>query len=386
MGDGRVLDSANVLVENGKITRVSQADLELGPDVQKISLEGGTLLPGLIDSHVHLTMEAGPDPLTKVMSLSIPANTLNAAELARRTLMAGFTTVRDMGGAFGIDLDIRDAIKAGQIPGPRMLASGKIICMTGGHGWQMDACEADGPHEVRKAARSQIKEGADQVKFMATGGVMTPGVEPGAAQLTEEEMRAGIEEAHKAGRKTATHAQGTQGIINAIKAGIDSVEHGFYLTDESVQMMLDRGVALVPTLSALYYILVSGLEAGIPAFAVEKAGRTQEAHKQSVLLARKAGVTIAMGTDAGTPFNLHGNNASELALMVDLGFTPVEAICSATSVAAGLLGLGDAIGTVEQGKEADLLVVEGDPTKDVTLLNDPEKIRVIMQGGRIVKG
>ena len=162
VGDGSVLENANVLVEDGKITRVTQEKLDLGPEVRKISLAGGMLLPGLIDSHVHLIMEAGPDPLTKVMSLSVPANTINAAGLAKRTLLAGFTTVRDMGGAFGIDLGLRDAIKAGKIPGPRMLASGRVVCMTGGHGWQMDACEADGPHEVRKAVRSQLKAGVDR--------------------------------------------------------------------------------------------------------------------------------------------------------------------------------------------------------------------------------
>ena len=192
---------------------------------------------------------------------------------------------------------------------------------------------------------------------------MTPGVEPGAAQLTEEELRAGIEEAHKAGRRTATHAQGSQGIMNAVKAGIDSIEHGFFLNDEIVALMLEKGVALVPTLSALHYIVVNGEAAGIPAFAVEKAARVQDDHKKSVLLAKKAGVAIAMGTDAGTPFNLHGNNASELSLMVDLGFSPTEAICSATGAAAGGWAWGDLVGTVEEGKEADLLLVRATPPR-----------------------
>ena len=385
VGDGRVLDKASVLVEDGKITKVAQGEMSLGDNVQKISLEGGMLLPGLIDCHVHLALDGSPDPLLRTMDLSIPANTLMAAELARLTLYGGVTTVRDLGAPHGVDFALRDSIASGQTPGPRMLASGRVICMTGGHGWQMDACEADGPHEVRKAARQQIKAGADQVKLMATGGVMTPGVEPGAAQLTEEELRAGIEEAHKAGRKTATHAQGSQGIMNAVKAGIDSIEHGFFLTEEIVDLMIQKGVAFVPTVSAIHYIVENGVEAGIPAFAVEKAQRIQKAHKQSIMLAHDAGVMIGMGTDAGTPFNLHGNNASELALMAELGFSASDVICSATGVAARVLGLEDSLGVIEEGKLADLIVVQGDPLADVSLLNDPAQLRVIMQGGRLIK-
>lgn len=385
VGNGKVIEESTVIVEDDRITEVSENSVSLGDDVNKIDLAGGVLMPGLIDCHVHLTVDGSPDPMAKVMAQSIPENTLTAADNARQTVMAGITTVRDLGAANGVDLAIRDAVKSGQIVGPRIIASGAVICMTGGHGWQLGGREADGPDEVRKAAREQIKAGADVIKLMATGGVMTPGVEPGSAQFTEEELRAGIEEAHKAGRKTATHAQGAQGILNALRAGIDSVEHGIFMTDEIVALMLSRGTAFIPTISALFHILRGGRKGGVPEFVMVKTEGVKEDHEKSIVLAMKAGVKIAMGTDAGTPFNLHGNNAWELGLLVELGFSPMEALCAATGVAAEVVGLDDSLGTVEKGKLADLIVVDGDPLNDVGILKAGQAVRLVMQGGRIVK-
>ncbi len=385
VGDGKVLDKTTVVVEDDRITQVVEGSPDLGPETARVDLEGGMLLPGLIDCHVHLTVDGSPDPIAKVMRQTIPENTLTSVVNARRTVMAGFTTVRDMGGANGVDLALRDAIREGLIPGPRVLAAAEVICMTGGHGWQLGGCEADGPDEVRKAARKQIKSGADQVKLMATGGVMTPGVEPGSAQLTEDELRAGIEEAHKAGRKTATHAQGSQGILNALKAGIDSIEHGFYLTGEILELMVKNGTAFVPTLSAVFHILRGGREGNVPEFAMVKAEKVFEDHKKSARMAREAGVLIGMGTDAGTPFNLHGNNAWELELMVGQGFRPEEALCAATGKAARILGLEGSLGTIEEGKLADLIVVSGDPLKDIGIIKDEKSIRLVMQGGKTIK-
>jgi imidazolonepropionase-like amidohydrolase len=312
--------------------------------------------------------------------------TLKAAESARRTLMAGVTTVRDMGGKDGIDFGLRQAIDSGLIPGPRMLISGRLICMTGGHGWQI-GLEANGPDEVRKAAREQIKAGVDIVKLMATGGVLTPAVEPGSEQLTEEELRAGVEEAHKAGKKTATHAMGTRGIQNALRAGIDSIEHGVYLDDATVSMMMERNIPLIPTISALYNIETKGLEAGIPAFAVEKTLKVKPFHLDSIRMAREAGVLVAAGTDAGTPFNLHGENLGEIKLLVDYGgCSPMAAIEAGTRVAARVLGLEKELGTVEEGKVADLVLVEGNPLDNIDVLLNQESICLVMQGGKIVKG
>lgn len=382
IGDGRVLDKASVLVKGDRIVKVSGREPSLPKKARVIDLSGHTLFPGFIDCHVHLCLDASPDPVSKLAAEPSPMTTLKAARFAQETLIRGVTTVRDMGGKDGIDLALRDAIRSGIIPGPRMLVSRQMICMTGGHGWQFGR-EADGPDEVRKAAREQIRGGADLVKFMATGGVMTPGVEPGAAQLTEEELRAGIEEAHKAGRKTATHAMGTQGILNALRAGIDSIEHGVYMNDETISFMKKNGIPFIPTLSALHYILVKGTEAGIPAYAVEKTQRVKPHHLNSIRMARDAGVTVAAGTDAGTPFNEHGQNAGEMIFLAEQGYSPLEALEAGTSVAAKVLGMEKDFGTVEVGKVADLVLVKGNPLDDMKVLLT--SVAVVMQGGRVVK-
>jgi imidazolonepropionase-like amidohydrolase len=385
-GTGEILANASVLVENNKIVKIASGDIKIPSGATKIPLKGRTLLPGFIDSHVHLCIDGSPDPLSTTLNESQTATTLKAARFARQTLMAGVTTIRDMGGRYGIDLGIRDAINSGMIAGPRMLASGQLICMTGGHGWQI-GLEANGPDEVRRAAREQIKAGADIIKLMATGGVMTPSVEPGSEQFTGEEMQAGVEEAHKAGKKTATHAMGTRGILNALKAGIDSIEHGVFLDEESVNLMVKRRVPLVPTVSALYHIATKGVEAGIPEYAVEKTLAVKPHHLESIRLARETGVPIAMGTDAGTPFNLHGDNLHEIKLLVEwCGFSPMAAIEAATRVASEALGLDDQIGTIEEGKLADLVVTTGNPLDDIDLLCNPENIDLVMQGGNLVKG
>jgi len=384
VGNGQILEGSTVLVEGERIVKVSKGKAAIPKGARKIDLAGQFLLPGFIDCHVHLCLDGSPDPLATLGGESIPMTTLKAARFARRTLMAGVTSIRDMGGRGEIDLVLRDAIGSGLISGPRMLVSRQLVCMTGGHGWPMGR-EADGPDDVRKAVREQIKRGADLIKLMATGGVMTPGVEPGAEQLTEEELRAGIEEAHKAGRKTATHAMGTQGILNALRAGIDSIEHGVYLNEEIVSLMVKRGVPLIPTISAMYHIETRGLEAGIPAFAVEKTQRVKPHHLNSIRLAREAGVKIAMGTDAGTPFNMHGENTMELKLFVDQGFSRGEAIQAGTRIAAEVLGVEGDLGTIEEGKQADLIVVDGNPLEDITLLLKAERISLIMQGGNVVK-
>lgn len=387
VGDGRILQNATVVIEDDAIAEVAQGGLELGDEVKQIALEGRFLLPGLIDVHTHITSDGSvADPITKIINQSIPEITLESAANAKRTVTAGITSIRDLGGPDGIDLALRDAIEAGTLTGPRMKASARVVCMTGGHGWYFIGREADGPDEVRKAAREQIRAGADVVKLMATGGVMTKGVDPGAAQLTEEEMRGAIEEAHKAGRTTATHAQGAQGVKNALLAGIDTIEHGIFLDEELVQLMIDRGVFFVPTVSALHHILRGGREAGVPEYAMEKTERVKEFHDASIKLALEAGVKIAMGTDAGTPFNEHGANAWELELLVDRGMAPIDAIKAGTSVASEVMGWQDRLGTIEKGKLADLIVVDGDPVADIGLLRQAEAIALVMQGGRIIKG
>jgi imidazolonepropionase-like amidohydrolase len=256
--------------------------------------------------------------------------------------------------------------------------------MTGGHGWQFGR-EANGVDEVRAAVREQLKAGADLIKLMATGGIMTKGVEPGSTQFTLEELIAGVEEARKAGRRTATHAQGTEGIKNALWAGIHSIEHSFFLDDEAIELLLEMKAFVVPTLCAPYHILKAGVRKGVPAYAVEKSGKVMKSHWESVKKARKAGVPIAMGTDAGTPFNRHGENLKEMELLVKVGFTPMEAIVATTKTASEVLGLEKKIGTLEKGKLADLVVLDGDPLKDITLFQKKDRILAIMKEGRFYK-
>jgi len=382
IGNGAVIENGSVLVENDRIVKVDDGEMPLPDGARRIPLSGNTLLPGFIDCHVHLCLDAGLDPIGASARDSDNLLTLKGADFARKTLMAGITSVRDLGGKNGVDLSLRDAIESGIIPGPRVLASGLMICMTGGHGWQMGR-EADGPDEVRKAVREQLKKGADLIKLMATGGILTPGVEPASAQLTEDELRAGIEEAHKAGRKTASHAQGNQGIKNAVRAGIDSIEHGFYMDEEAVELMKQKGVALIPTLS-IYTAGRRAVESGIPQSLVDEfIGKSKEPHLRSVRMAREAGVTVALGTDAGTPFNFHGGNLSELLHLVEMGYSRNEALQAGTGIAARVIGRED-LGVVMEGKLADLIIVQGNPLDDIDLTNE-KRIQLVMKGGQVFK-
>ena len=385
VGTGEVIKNGTVITDDNIITFVA-ATKKIIPSKKDtlFDISGKTILPGLIDAHVHLCLDGSPDPITSIAKDSIPQLTLKAADHARRTLDAGVTTIRDMGGRDYVDLAIRDGIESGLLQGPRMICSGRLVCMTGGHGWQFGR-EASGTDGVREAVREQLKMGVNFIKLIATGGVMTKGVDPGATQFTLEELMAGVEEARKAGRRTATHAQGTDGIKNSLWAGVNSIEHGFFLDDEAIELLLEMKAFVVPTLCAPYYILKAGVRKGAPTYAVEKSKNVMKSHWESVKKARKAGVLIAMGTDAGTPFNQHGENLKEMELLVKVGFTPMEAIVATTKTASEVLGLGDKIGTLEKGKLADLVVLDGDPLKDITLFQRKDRILAIMKEGWFYK-
>lgn len=384
-GNGEVIEKGTVVVDGRNIVSVGPArSVRISKKDTVFDISGKTILPGLIDAHVHICMDGSPDPITSVLKDSVPQLTLKAADHARRTLEAGVTTIRDMGGKDYVDLVIRDSIESGLIQGPRMVCSGKLICMTGGQGWQFGR-EANGTDGVREAAREQLKAGADIIKMMATGGILTKGVEPGSAQFTLEELIAGVEEARKAGRRTASHAQGNEGIKNALRAGINSIEHGIFLDDEAIELMLEMKAYLVPTLSAPYQIVKAGTKKGVPAFAVEKSKSTIKSHWTSVKKAHQAGVPIAMGTDAGTPFNCHGENLKEMELLVKIGFTPMEAIIATTKTASEVLGWEKKIGTLEKGKLADLIVVDGNPLEDIRILQKKDKLLAIMKEGCFYK-
>ena len=286
-------------------------------------------------------------PTTTLARSNVAQATLRAAKRCEAMLMAGITTARDLGGDQWAELALRDAFAAGDLKGPRLLCAGKVITMTGGHGWNI-GLESDEADEVRKSARLNLKKGADCLKFMATGGVLTDGVEPGVAQLGEEEMRAGIKEARKVGKRTASHAQGTSGIKNALRAGIDTIEHGIFLDEESIDMMIKAGTVFVPTLAAPYRIIEAGEAKGIPAYALRKSLSVMDAHRQSFEWAAQAGVTIAAGNDGGTPFNPSEDLVTEVRLMIEYGLSSLGALRAATHGSARALGLSEEVGTIQR--------------------------------------
>jgi imidazolonepropionase-like amidohydrolase len=368
----------SVVVEKGVITAVVED--ARAPRGHGVDLAGHTLLPGLINSHVHLCLGAEADPARAMREEPLALTAIKALLRARETARAGVTTVRDLGGREYAELAARRAIQEGLIEGPRIVAAGRPVCMTGGHGHWLGR-EADGPDDARKAVREQLKAGADVIKIIATGGVLTPGVEPGSSQMTFEEMRAAIEEARKAGRRTAAHAMAATGISEAIDAGITSIEHGVYLTEEIVAHMRRDGTFLVPTLNAPAAIATGGLAAGIPEYMVRKSEQVVPPHVASFQLAHRAGVRIAAGADSGTPLNFHGSLLPELTLMVKYGMTPLEVIRAATVTAADCLGLGEVTGRVAPGYAADLIAVAGDPAERIETLAD---LKLVLVNGRII--
>ena len=332
------VEEGAVLVEDGRIKDVGpRAELE-GRATEQVVLPG-TLLPGLCDVHTHIVLNASANPEAQLREESRTATVIRAQQNLRRHLEAGVTTIRDMGGVDDIDLELRDAVAQGLVRGPRMLVAGRAICMTGGHGCWFGV-ECDGPDETRREARRNLKHQVDHLKVIATGGVMTEGVEPGAPQLSEEEMRAVCEEGRKAGRRVGAHAQGTEGIRNALRAGVYTIEHGFYIDDETVALFLEMGAMLVPTFAAAAGI-VGGREQGVPAFMVEKLEQVGSHHRESFRRCVQSQVTFATGTDAGTPLNPHGSIAREMELMVDCGIPPVEALRAATGYASVALARRD---------------------------------------------
>ena len=375
---GRPVSGRAIVVEHGRIGAVVSATE--APSGTTLRLDGLTLLPGLINMHVHLCFGGEADPATVMRREAYPMTVINAVLRARQTVEAGVTTVRDLGGRDYAELSVRDAVRGGLIPGPRVLCAGRGICMTGGHGWNMIGRESDGPDDVRKAVREQLKAGADVIKIFATGGVMTPGVEPNSAQLTLDEVRAAIEEARKAGRRTAAHAMGSDGIANCLDGGITTIEHGVFLTEALCERMVRDGVFLVPTLIAPAAIAAGGLAAGIPEYAVRKSLAVADRHLEGFRMALRAGVMIAAGADSGTPCNPHGTLVPELALMVKGGMTPAAAVHAATAVAARALGLEHETGRIAPGLAADLVAVDGNPAERIEALDE---VRFVMAQGRI---
>jgi imidazolonepropionase-like amidohydrolase len=385
--NGRMVDNATVVVQGDKIVSLGTPQWSTPPaNVKEINLPDATLLPGLIDAHTHLTFD--PNFGYQELGVSIPKEALIGAKNARATLEAGFTTVRNVGARGYTDIALRDAINEGMIPGPRIVASGPALSITGGHcdqnllpyEWHATSDgAADGIENVQHKVREIIKYGADVIKICATGGVLSKGDDPRASQYTLEEMKAIVADAHRLGRKVAAHAHGAQGIAWAAEAGVDSIEHGSYIDDAAIKVMKEHGTYLVPTQYLADWMKENATRIGLPAMYAEKMKTTTTVSRQNVTKAIRAGVKVAFGTDAAV--YPHGLNAHEFAVYVQMGMTPLQAIQTATVNAADLLGWKQ-IGSIEAGNFADIIAVNGDPTKDVTLLQAPA---FVMKGGVVYK-
>ena len=335
-------------------------------------LEAACVTPGLVNAHAHLEFSGEPDMMSMVQTTTPNQRLLRAVENARKSVKAGVTTIRDLGSSNQIAPDVHGAIEEGRVPGPRMRTTGAVLCMTGGHGWPLGRA-VDSPWDARKAVREQMLAGADCIKLIATGGVLTKGAVPGNAQLTPDELAGAIDEAHRHGLRVAAHAIGTQGIKNALRAGIDSIEHGHMLDDECIALFKERNVYLVPTLSAPTCILAHLEEGAQPTYVMDKARTVNESMLVNVRRAYESGVQIAGGSDAGTPYNYHENYAQEVELMsMLLGMTPQQALHAATNVSAELIGLHK--GLLGVGEPADLLLLRGDVGQDVRALREPQLV------------
>lgn len=370
------METPGVIVITNKVIQSIGASAGLSPSAKVIDLGDATLLPGFIDAHTHLSMAFNPDyqgGRLDGLSRSAAEEAIRATENARKTLMAGFTTVRDVGSSDFIDVGLRNSINAGVIPGPRMLVAVHALGSTGGHcddsaGYRFDLFRREtgpedgvinSPDQARYAVRFNIKYGADVIKTCATGGVLSPTDDVDVPQLSQAELDALVNEAHVLRRKTAAHAHGAEGAKRAIRAGIDSIEHGTFLDDEALRMMREKGTYLVPTLTTR----IGLAESKFPPLVKGKADIAVKSQDAMVKRALQAGVKIALGTDAAV--YPHGNNATEFALMAADGMTTAQSLQSGTVVAANLLGLQAKVGTLEAGKMADVVAVPGNPLENI---------------------
>ena len=393
---GEVIPNGVVRVEDDHITAVGPASAMStgGRDVQALDAAGQFVMPGMMDCHVHLLSSGAPDYAARALKELLPYTVIRGAVNAKTLLDAGYTTVRDVGAAGYGNIALRQAIADGLVPGPRVYAAGHSLSVPGGHGDSYYRPEVrvqrdgliNGPEEARRAVRELIKMRADVIKLLVTGGVMTDGSDVGVLQWAPDELRAAIGQAHQLGLRVAGHCHGAAGVKEAIRAGLDTVEHGTLLDEEAIALMQQHGTYYVPTLVAPFHICAGGTDSGIPAYAVEKSHLVMECHKESVRQAHEAGVKIAMGTDCGTPLNVAGKNALELELLTQNGLSTAEALMATTRVAAEAIGIDDRAGTLDVGKWADIILVQGDPLADIRVLQRSERISCVIKAGRLMKG
>nr|WP_297348339.1 amidohydrolase family protein [uncultured Glaciecola sp.] len=388
VSNGKTIKNVSVLVENNKIISVSQQGTINPTDATVVDLKGMTLVPGLMDMHVHLTGDA-TDNFLAAKGNSVPRVTVKAVKNAEVTLMAGFTTIRNLGAKGYSVIAVRDGINAGEVPGPRIWAAGYSVGVTGGHcddnfsppeAQSKSTGVADGPWAVRAKVRENIKYGANTIKVCATGGVFSKGTKVGIQQLTEEEIRAAVEEAHMRGLIAAAHAHGTNGIKAAIRAGIDSIEHCSFLDDEAIELALKMGTYFSCDIYNTEYTLAFGEANGVPEENINKEKLVSQAQRDSFTKAVKAGVKMVFGSDAA--IYPHGDNGKQFSRMVRFGMTPLQAIQAATINSATLLKQEADLGQIKAGFLADIIAVKGNPLENISLL---ENVHFVMKDGKVYK-
>lgn len=392
---GEVIRNGVVSIEDDRIMAVGPATAipSGGRDVQVLDATGQFVMPGMMDCHVHLLSSGAADYAIRGLKELLPYTAIRGAANAKTLLEMGYTTVRDVGAMGYGNIALRQAIADRLVPGPRIFAAGHSLSVPGGHGDSYYRPEVhvhreglvNGPEEARRAVRELVKMHADVIKLLVTGGVMTDGSDVGTLQWAPDELRTAIAQAHQLGRRVAGHCHGAAGVKEAIKAGLDTVEHGTLLDEEAIALMQQHGTYYVPTLVAPFHICAGGTASGIPAYAVEKSHLVMERHKESVRQAHAAGVKIAMGTDCGTPFNVAGKNALELELLTQNGLSMAEALMATTRMAAEAIGIQERTGTLAPGQWADIILVQGDPLSDIRVLQEAERITCVIKAGQIAK-
>ncbi|MEE8443545.1 MAG: amidohydrolase family protein [Dehalococcoidia bacterium] len=391
---GSIVPNATIVVEGDRITQVGPADqITVPAGARVIDLAGKTMMPGLIDTHVHICGETVPNPIA-MLTDTVPFIAIRGTANARAILESGFTTCRSMGSPGYSDVAVKQAIEKGMVQGPRLVVSGEMV-MTEGSGErgymrpEVQIPESGtfvGLEGARRAVRTQVYHGADVIKLIASGRVGSNAYSmPWDTELTREEMAVVVDEAHRWGKKVAAHAYATTTVADCVMAGVDTIEHGVLIDEPTIALMAERGTALVPTMTAFHNYLLPGAEERFPAYRLERGRPMARVQLDSFPKYLEYGLKIATGSDGPRPGSLPGTSALELELLVEAGMSPMQAIEAATRVAAEILGLEDRLGTLESGRLADILVVDGDPISDIRVLQDQERIQMVVKGGEVVR-